>query len=73
MANELVPKSGKAAAKVLVMGTGVFWGTGLVNGLIGSMSFLAMEIPVLGLTLGQALSAGIAASVTQFLVNKYMK
>jgi len=74
MAQDIVPTKPKDIGKAISIGTLTVWGYTALSPLItGLHSSLAFEIPVIGITLGGMIGAGLAASVTSFLVDKYWK
>lgn len=70
---DIIPTKPKEIGKVIVLGTGVVWATPMIAGLVGKLPAMSISVPVIGITLGTMLSAGIAASVIQYLIISYWK
>ncbi|MBW2982356.1 hypothetical protein KY343_05735 [Candidatus Woesearchaeota archaeon] len=70
---EMIPTKPKAIGKVVVLGTGVVWATPMIAGLVGKLPAMDISVPVVGVTLGTMLSAGIAASLIQYAIATYWK
>lgn len=63
----------KESSKLVLLGTGVVVLTPLISGFVGGIGFLATQIPALNVSIGQALSAGIAAYAVQWAIHKFME
>jgi len=70
---DMIPTKPKEIGKVIVLGTGVVWATPMLVGLVGKLPAMGISVPVVGITLGSMLSAGIAASLIQWAIVTYWK
>ena len=69
MGNQLTAKE---SGRLLLLGGGVVILTPILYGFVQGVGFLATAIPLLGIPVGTALSAGVAAYVVEFAIKKFM-
>ena len=64
---------GREAGRLVLLGGGVVFLTPLVNGFVSTIGFLQTQIPALNITVGTALSAGVAAFAMEWAISRFMK
>ena len=69
MGNQLTAKE---SGRLLLLGGGVVILTPLINGFVSGIGMLQTAIPLLNISVGTALSAGVAAYVVEFAIKKFM-
>lgn len=69
MADKFTVKQG---GKLVLLGSGVVILTPLVNGFVSGVQLLQTAIPFVNVTVGTAISAGVAAFAMQWVIEQYL-